>query len=349
MEQSISAESAALAAAAQSLLSVLPQSWLLVDALGAVVQRSAHSGDYGLEVLDQIQDRQILDLIAECNLKGEPVVREVTLARTRTHPQQTMCLRMVPQGGKYVLVLIEDLTEARRLSDMRRDFVANISHELKTPVGALSLLAEAIEMAGDDPEALRSFALRIKREADRLASLVTDLIDLSRVQDDAPSAHVVEIDVDWLVTGALDDVRTLAAAKDIEIVVGGMGQLRVPGRPEQLASALRNLIVNAIHYSHPGTRVAVGTQAVDGMIEISVVDQGIGIAKADQERIFERFYRVDPARSRHTGGTGLGLAIVKHVCASHGGDCVVWSNPGDGSTFTMRLPSAGYKAMDSED
>lgn len=333
----------------QAVLSVLPQSWMLVDPLGAVLQKSDADGDYGIEVLDQVQDQQILDLVALCNQQAAPLTGEVTLARTRTHPQQTIGLRMVPLRGSYVLLLVEDLTDVNRLADMRRDFVANISHELKTPVGALSLLAEAIDMAGDDAEALRGFASRIKREADRLAVLVGDLIDLSRVQDDAPSTHVVDIDVDWLVTGALDDVKTLAAAKQIEMVVGGTGQLRVPGRPEQLASALRNLLSNAIHYSHPATRVAVGTRAQDGMLEISVVDQGIGIPKSDQERIFERFYRVDPARSRQTGGTGLGLAIVKHVCASHGGDCTVWSNPGDGSTFTMRLPLGNLGAADSED
>ena len=332
---------------ARAVLSVLPQTWLVVDALGAVVQRSSDSDDFGLEVLDQIQDRQILDLVAECRETSSPLIREVLLPRTRTHREFTLRLRLVPVNGAYVLVLVEDLTEEQRLSDVRRDFVANISHELKTPVGAMSLLAEAIEAAADDPAALATFAGRMKREAERLAELVTDLIDLSQVQDDAPLRVSSDVDLDQMVTYALDDVRTHATANSIEIVVGGTGQIHLPGNFDQLASALRNLLTNAIHYSHPGTRVAVGTRSVDGMVEISVVDQGIGISKADQERIFERFYRVDPARSRLTGGTGLGLAIVKHVCASHGGDCTVWSNEGDGSTFTMRLPA--YPSAEGEE
>lgn len=333
----------------RAVLDVLPLNWLVTDVLGAVREKSVGVGDIGIEVLDQVQDRQVLDLIAECRTEGAQLTREVSLPRTRTHAEQELRLRLTPLNHAYVLVLIEDLNEQRRLDEVRRDFVANISHELKTPVGALSLLAEAIEAAQDDPAALANFTGRMKREAERLAQLVGDLIDLSRVQNDEPLRQPTEIDVDAVVTSALDDVQMLAAAKQIEIVVGGTGNLRLPGNFEQIASAVRNLLLNAIHYSHQGTRVAVGTKLVDDFVEISVVDQGIGIAKADQDRIFERFYRVDPARSRLTGGTGLGLAIVKHVCASHGGECRVWSNPGDGSTFTMRLPAAGANAPAREE
>lgn len=330
-----------------TVLELLPQTWFVVDVLGTVRQQSPRAADFGLVVLGQVQDRQLLDLIAACRSETQPVSQELVIPRSRTHAEHTLRFRLAPLNGSYCLVLVEDLTEERRLDAVRRDFVANISHELKTPVGALSLLAEAIEAAADDPAALANFTSRMKREAERLGSLVGDLIDLSRVQDDQPHDRTNEIDVDAMVTAALDDVQMIASAKQIEIVVGGTGKLRMPGHFEQISSALRNLLVNAIHYSHPGTRVAVGTRQVGDFIEITVVDQGIGIAKTDQDRIFERFYRVDPARSRITGGTGLGLSIVKHVCASHGGDCSVWSNPGDGSTFTMRLPARAGVTIDT--
>lgn len=329
----------AIAGQLLAVLQVLPNSWLIVDGQGAVISQSDGENFFGLSVLDQVQDRQVLDLLSQCQSTGLALTEIVTLPRTRTLDEQTLRLRMTPLNDNLVLIIIEDLTEEQRLLELRRDFVANLSHELKTPVGAMSLLAEAIEVAGEDPEALANFAKRMKRESDRLNALVTDLIELSAVQDDQPLPRTKELSIDEIVTSALDDVRTHATAKDIEMVVGGEGKLAIRGNSTQIVSALRNLLANAIHYSHPSTRVAVGTRLVDGFVEISVVDQGMGIAKADQERIFERFYRVDPARSRDTGGTGLGLAIVKHVCASHGGGCRVWSNVGDGSTFTMYLPA----------
>ena len=233
----------------------------------------------------------------------------------------------------------------RRLYEVRRDFVANISHELKTPVGALSLLAEAIEAAVDDPESLKHFASRMRYETGRLSSLVADLINLSQLQSDEPLIYGEELSVDALVTQVLDEVQTLAKQRGIEIVVGGTGNLTLWGQRDQLASALRNLLTNAINYSHTGTRVAIGTQQVGEFIDISVVDQGIGIPPAEIDRIFERFYRVDPARSRFTGGTGLGLSIVKHICAVHGGECTVWSQEGHGSTFTMKIPVAAPKSL----
>jgi two-component system sensor histidine kinase SenX3 len=241
----------------------------------------------------------------------------------------------------YVALLLDDVTEGRRLEAVRRDFVANVSHELKTPVGALTLLAEAVQDAADDPEAIRRFAGRMQHEGTRLGRLVAELIELSRLQGAEPLPSPAVVDVDGIVAEALDRTRLAAESAGITVVSGGQGRLSVRGNEAQLVTALVNLVDNAITYSAEGTRVAVGTRHREGYVEISVSDQGIGIAERDLERVFERFYRSDPARSRATGGTGLGLAIVKHIATNHGGGVSVWSVEGSGSTFTLRLPVAG--------
>ena len=247
-----------------------------------------------------------------------------------------------PTRVESVALLLQDVTEAHRLEAVRRDFVANVSHELKTPVGALTLLAEAVQDAADDPEAVARFAKSMQREGTRLGQLVGELIDLSRLQgaDPLPGSNLVQ--VASVIAEACDRVRLVAERRDIVVVRRTPADLWVRGNEHQLVTAVRNLIDNAITYSPPGTRVAVHARVADGdddaVVEISVSDQGIGIAEADQARVFERFYRVDPARSRSTGGTGLGLAIVKHVATNHGGDVSVWSSEGEGSTFTVRLP-----------
>ena len=244
----------------------------------------------------------------------------------------------------YVALLLDDVTETRRLEAVRRDFVANVSHELKTPVGALTLLAEAVQDAADDPEAIRRFAGRMQHEGTRLGRLVAELIELSRLQGAEPLPSATIVDVATLVVEAVDRTRLAADSAGIVVVSGGEGHLSVRGNEQQLVTALVNLIDNAVAYSPSGTRVAVGTRRRDGHVEISVSDQGIGIAEGDLERVFERFYRADPARSRATGGTGLGLAIVKHIATNHGGGVSVWSVEGSGSTFTLRLPLAGSTA-----
>jgi len=250
----------------------------------------------------------------------------------------------------YVALLLDDVTETRRLEAVRRDFVANVSHELKTPVGALTLLAEAVQDAADDPEAIRRFAGRMQHEGIRLGRLVAELIELSRLQGAEPLPSATIVDVDTIVVEAVDRTRLAAESAGIVVVSGGEGRLSVRGNELQLVTALVNLIDNAVAYSPAGTRVAVGTRGRDGHVEISVSDQGIGIAESDLERVFERFYRADPARSRATGGTGLGLAIVKHIATNHGGGVSVWSVEGSGSTFTLRLPLAGSLVEpDSED
>jgi two-component system, OmpR family, sensor histidine kinase SenX3 len=249
--------------------------------------------------------------------------------------------RVVPLDGGYVALLLDDVTETRRLEAVRRDFVANVSHELKTPIGALTLLAEAVQDAADDPEAIRRFAGRMQHEGTRLGRLVAELIELSRLQGAEPLPSPAVVDVDDVIVEAVDRTRLAADAAGIVVRSGGESGLRVRGSEGQLVTALANLVDNAIAYSPAGTRVAVGSRRRDGQVEISVSDQGIGIPEPDLERVFERFFRSDPARSRATGGTGLGLAIVKHIASNHGGEVSVWSVEGSGSTFTLRLPVAG--------
>jgi two-component system sensor histidine kinase SenX3 len=255
-------------------------------------------------------------------------------------------LRAVALGGGVVAVEAFDMTEAHRLARVRRDFVANVSHELKTPIGALQLLAEAILDATDegvdgtvDAESTRRFAERMQRESVRLGTLITELLELTRLQGAEPLPDPEPVSVDWVIAEALDRSRTAAAVKDIDIRVQGAKGLRVYGSDTQLATALGNLVENAVAYSDVGKEVVVTTSGDSDKIEISVADHGIGIAADEVDRVFERFYRSDRARSRATGGTGLGLAIVKHIATNHGGRVDVASTLGGGSTFTLRLPA----------
>lgn len=330
------------------VLSVLPGATMMVDGASGVVERvSAKAVSLGLVVSDRLASIEIQALVGEVYRDGitrehDVVIRRPALARAPLE----LRVRAAALGGGAVLVLAEDLSGARRVDTVRRDFVANVSHELKTPVGALMLLSEAVSESSDDPEAVRAFAARMSGECRRLTNLVGDLIDLSRLQGDQPLESARPVLVDAVVAEAVDSVRTAAARDEIELAVGGETDLRVFGVEDQLVTALRNLLANAISYSKPRTRVAVGTSERDGIVNITVSDQGIGIGPQDLERVFERFYRIDPARSRITGGTGLGLAIVKHVCNNHGGDVTVWSVEGEGSTFTLRLPA--YRGDDEK-
>ena len=250
-------------------------------------------------------------------------------------------------------LLLTDMSEQRRLESVRRDFVANVSHELKTPVGALTLLAEAVQEAADDPVAVARFAGRMQHESTRLGRLVQELMELSRVQGADPMPGAAEVTVATMLREAADRVRLAAEQRAIAIDVRCPDEdLAVRGNEAQLAAAVANLIDNAVAYSPPDTRVCV--VAVGGSdhqarptVEISVSDQGLGIAEADLDRIFERFYRVDPARSRETGGTGLGLAIVKNIVTNHRGTVAVQSTLGAGSTFTVRLPRVHSRAGQS--
>ena len=322
------------------VLAVLPSASLVVAPNGTVLHASARAQALGLVNRLRIVVPEIASLATDADEGAGLVEREM---RVRRPPLGRELLELRARAAMLdtgaVLILIDDLSEERRVDAVRRDFVANVSHELKTPVGAMSILAEAIGAATDDPEQVRHFAERMQVEASRLASLIQDVIDLSRLQGDDPAVRAEVVDVDDVLVRAVDEVRTLAASHHVEFILGEPAGAYILGDRSQLQTAVRNLLTNAISYSPSHTRVAVDARSADGIVEIIVKDQGIGIPANDLDRIFERFYRVDPARSRVTGGTGLGLAIVKHVCQNHGGECRAWSEVGVGSTFTLRLPA----------
>ncbi|WP_030809659.1 sensor histidine kinase [Streptomyces sp. NRRL S-337] len=330
-----------------TVLSVLRSSAVVLDEADAVVKASSAAYALGLVRGGKLAVEPMMQMARDTRRDGEIRQVELDLPRRGTGRGEALAVsaRVAPLGSRLVLLLVEDLTEARRIEAVRRDFVANVSHELKTPVGALSLLSEAVMDASDDPEAVTRFAGRMQNEATRLTNLVQELIDLSRVQNDDPLEDAEPVRVEELVAEAIDRCRQQAGAKQITMATGGTAELSVWGNRGQLAAALGNLVENAVNYSPARTRVGIAGRRISApggdLIEIAVTDQGIGISERDRDRIFERFYRVDPARSRATGGTGLGLAIVKHVAASHGGEVTVWSAEGQGSTFTLRLPEAG--------
>lgn len=248
--------------------------------------------------------------------------------------------------SNMILVLISDESEYQKVDAIRRDFVANISHELKTPIGALSLLSEAVLGAKNDPEAVVKFASKMQKESRRLTDLVQEIINLSRLQGSDPLLSAYVVDVEDIIREAANQCQINAEGRNIEIVLGEISNTTVLGDRDQLIMAFHNLIENAINYSPENTKVSVSASVIEGLVEISVADQGIGISESELERIFERFYRIDPARSRETGGTGLGLSIVKHVALNHGGDVKVWSKMNVGSTFALRLPIAPDESIE---
>lgn len=287
---------------------------------------------------------------------------EVDLSPSTNPPgrtPQTIVAQVRSLGDGFVVVDASDTSAAVRLEAVRRDFVANVGHELKTPVGAMAVLAEAV-LDADDPDEVTHFATRILNESHRLGALVTELIELSRLQGADRLPELVTVDVDEVLEEALRRVRVPAeAAADAASATGAPDPrarfrldapagLEVAGDRTLLITALANLLENAVAYSPDGSPVSVRRRRSGDHVEISVTDRGIGIAAEHQQRVFERFFRIDPARSRATGGTGLGLAIVKHVAANHGGEVRLWSEPGVGSTFTLRVPAAPTDDLDED-
>ncbi len=330
------------------VLAVLRSAAVVLDESDVVVRASAPAYALGLVRDGALVHPAISDLVAQVRADGVIRDEELDLPRGRVSGALLRVqVRVAQVTPDLVLVLAEDLTQARRLEAIRRDFVVNVSHELKTPVGALSLLAETVEDAADDPEAVRRFSLRMQTEAARLSQLVHEIIELSRLQVEGALEEHTVLDVDDVVAEAVERTRTRAESKHIRLQQGPLTGLCVAGDRNLLVTAVRNLLDNAVAYSPEHTGVGVGVRAAGDLVEIAVVDQGVGIAPDAQERVFERFYRIDPARSRDTGGTGLGLSIVKHVAADHGGDVTVWSQPGRGSTFTLRLPRVDALAAPS--
>jgi two-component system sensor histidine kinase SenX3 len=326
-------ERAVLVNPAARAMGILDVDKLAFPALLSIARKALDTGEHVTDTIDLPMDR----------LGREPIALAVT----------AVPLPGTDERARGVCLLLADVSEQRRLEAVRRDFVANVSHELKTPVGALTLLAEAIQDAADEPAMVARFASRIQHEGSRLARLVGELMELSRVQGADPMPGATEVDVRSIVAEAVERTRLAAEQASISVSYACPRNVRVRGNEAQLATAVANLVDNAVAYSGSGTRVAVtaaGTSDDEGrpVVDIAVTDQGIGIAEAERDRIFERFYRVDPARSRATGGTGLGLAIVKNIATNHLGAVSVWSVVGSGSTFTIRLPRVHSDRSSSE-
>ena len=326
-------------------LEVIGATGVVLDAEDRVLRAAQSAVALGLVTDRDVVYQPVLDLVRESREEGIPLSAEFELpGETKSSPAIHLLVRVAPLGLRLMLVVADDQSEMYRLDAVRRDFVANISHELKTPIGAVSLLAEALQYSADDPEQVRSFAATLEKEGHRLAEMTSDIIELSKLQSLGTIRDPDIVSLDNVVEQAIATNAVLAEKSGITVAVSAHSGGLVMGDAPSLVSALHNLIRNAITYSQPSSRVGVGTSIKGGVVEVSVTDQGQGIAEADLERIFERFYRSDPARSRDTGGTGLGLAIVKHVINNHHGEVRVWSQLGKGSTFTVRLRRAPEEA-----
>ena len=323
-----------LSARLAGALDRIGQGLIICDAEGAVVHRNARAVALVRGTGSDVIAQQAVGDVLAAAIAGARA--EQTLELFAPH-RRTLLVRAFPlHGPGGAVAVVDDVSQLRRLEDVRRDFVANVSHELKTPVGALSLLAETLD-GEEDPEVVARLSSRVAFEAERLGRIIDDLLDLSRIEaNESPVRERVAVrDV---IDDAVQPLRATAASHGIELSVGEVpASLAVPGERRDLISAVANLVDNAIKYSEPGSRVTVEARGNPEWVEIDVSDQGIGIPLRDIERIFERFYRVDRARSRSTGGTGLGLAIVRHVAANQGGSVEVSSVEGEGSTFTLRL------------
>jgi two-component system sensor histidine kinase SenX3 len=331
---------------AAEVLDVLATAGMVLDGSNTVLRATTGAQAYGLVQNRLLIHSALVDLVDRARESGEPEHIDTELSTGLRGEVVFVHARAARLGSRYVMLLVDDRTESRRLEETRRDFVANISHELKTPIGAVSLLAEALQDAVDDPIMVKKFAANLQRESSRLASLVQDIIQLSRLQSAETVANASLIDLSAVVAEAVERNHFLAENKQIRIRVDAPRGHMIYGDHEMLSTAVKNLIENAILYSESGGQVGVGLRNVNGVAEISVADNGVGIPTEEQERIFERFYRVDASRSRQTGGTGLGLSIVKHVAMNHRGEVRLFSQPGLGSTFTLRLPVADNNVDD---
>ena len=326
---------------AAQVVDVLATAGVVLDQSNNVLRASPGAVQFGLVQNRRLIHGSLVQLVDDARTKSGAVSKDIELETGLKRDTVWVHARAAKFGDRYVMLLVDDRTESKKLEETRRDFVANVSHELKTPIGAISLLTEAISGATDDPAMVQKFAESLQKEAQRLANIVQELIQLSRVQGAKLSESSGELDLVTVIADAVDRNLVLAEQHEIKLASNSSGSVMFFGDYEMLTTAVRNLIENAIVYSEPGGQVGVGLKVVDGVAEIAVTDSGIGIPESEQERIFERFYRVDPSRSRETGGTGLGLAIVKHAAYNHRGEVKIFSKVGVGSTFTLRLPLVG--------
>lgn len=329
----------ALPDGAVAVLGALTQPALVVDGSNAVLQATPEAVTVGITDGRDLLHPELQRLVDQTRRTRTPQAADLVLLRSAAGARNlVVTAHAAPIDVARILLVVDDRSDAVRLEAVRRDFVANVSHELKTPIGAVSLLAEALDSAADDPAQVRRFAARASTEAARLGALVQQIIEFSRVQDADPLDSAEAVPLDEVLRAAVERTRVAAESRGVSVVVGKRSGLWTPGDRAMLTSSVQNLVANAIAFSSPGGHVGVGLRSRDGVVEIAVSDQGIGIAEQDLDRVFERFYRTDQARSRQTGGTGLGLSIVKHIAENHGGEVRVWSRVGRGSTFTIRLP-----------
>jgi len=327
----------------QHVVSLAPIGMVVVDTHRDVVFINERAVELGL-VRDRLLDDRAWKAAQRTLATGEEVEVDLSPPRRVSAGRSGLSVRghvrlLSDQDPRFAVVYLDDQSEQARMEASRRDFVANVSHELKTPVAAMGVLAEALLESGDDPEIVHRFGEKILTESQRLASMVGELIELSRLQGAEPLPELEAVDVDTVVSEAISRHKVAADNADITVTTDAPSGFRVLGDQALLVMALANLISNAIAYSPDGSKVSISRRRRGDNIEVAVTDRGIGIARADQERVFERFFRVDKARSRATGGTGLGLAIVKHVAANHNGGIRLWSQPGTGSTFTLSIPA----------
>lgn len=329
-------------AAVTSMLDVLEDAAVVTDASGIVLAASPSSRWLGVVAGHRLAQEELRGLMKLARQNGRSPAQTMRIRVSRVSSDTRLVIgRAASITDEFVAIFVRDISEQERVQQMRQDFIQNTSHELKTPVGAIGLLAEALVMAADDPDQVRHFSERVSAEADRLGQLTARIMNLSRLQAADELLDIGDVSIDEVVARTVDAQQTTARAASVELVTGGESGIRVHGDSRVLVEALSNLVSNAIAYSSEGSHVGIGVRQEDDIVEIAVTDQGIGISESDQKRIFERFYRADQARSRHTGGTGLGLSIVKHAIQRHGGEVRLWSREGQGSTFTIRLPVGG--------
>jgi len=335
--------------ASAELLDALPTPGLLIDGVNFIVGATTSAQALGFKPDSVLPQAELVQLAVQARQTGEPSSAELHIKTGLQGETSWVAARAAVASDNKVLITLEDLTESKRLDDTRRDFIANISHELKTPIGAISLLSEALIEADDDPAMVKKFSADLHREAIRLAALVQDIIELSRLQGAEVVSNAQLLDLSSVISEAVDRNSFLAEKRNVRIKVDAPKGLKVLGDQEMLVTAIKNLIENALVYSEEGSQVGIGLRQKYGIAAIAVADSGVGIAAEHQDRIFERFYRADPSRSRQTGGTGLGLSIVKHVALKHRGDVQLFSQPGVGSTFTFRLPIASEQQTKDRD
>lgn len=333
---------------ALELLGILSLTALVITPNNQVLRATPGAVALGLVKNRELAQDELRALVQSASQTSSVETLEADVAVGLGAEKTLLHARAVQLSDSNVLMVVEDNTESKRLDDTRRDFIANISHELKTPIGAISLLAEALVDASDDPDAVQKFSKSLRKESKRLTNLIKDVVQLSRIQSAEVVANAEVVDLSTVVMEALDRNSYRAEARNVKITYDAPEGLEVIGDPEMLTVAVKNLIENAILYSEEGAPVGVGLRKIENVAEIAVTDSGLGIPQEDQARIFERFYRVDPSRSRATGGTGLGLAIVKHVASTHNGEVKLFSKPGVGSTFTLRIPLADKNVIEQD-